>query len=154
GDASALRITQPQNLVPRRDVDGAVRMTGDVHRGRSAFEEGRELVGLAIAVGVFDDADAIELRPLVVRGPKVRVALNNKQPALRIEMSGDRLDDVRSRGEFLDDEPRIRSNGRVLGGNESCGQKDDWPSESRHELLLGRLERIIAEPLAKGKDES
>ena len=55
-----------------------------------AFEEGREAVGLAVAVGVFEQADAIVLGgPCNPWRPKVRVALDDQQPALAVEVDAD-----------------------------------------------------------------
>ena len=64
-----------------------------------------------IAVGVFDDANAILLRPLVALRPKVRVAFNDEQPPLGIEIDGDGMDDIWRRGELNDFEPRIERTG-------------------------------------------
>ena len=58
----AFGVAQPQDLVARGDVHRAVGMNGEVHRVRRALEEGGELVGLAVAVGVLEHADAVELR--------------------------------------------------------------------------------------------
>ena len=82
-------------------------MDREVHRVIGSFEESRDLVRLAVAVGVFEHADAIVLRAVVLRGPEVRVALDDEKPALRVEVERDRMDDVRRRGEEFDHQPRI-----------------------------------------------
>ena len=90
-------------------------MDGEVHRVRRALEEGGELVGLAVAVGVFEHADAVELRPLVLRRAEVRVALDDEQPALGVEVERDRVDDVRRGGEQFHHEPLDRRRTGVAG---------------------------------------
>src|SRR5262249_31475328 len=90
-----------------------------------------ELVGLAVAVGVFEDANAVELGAGVLGRPEVRVALDDEEPTLRVEVTRDWVDDVRRRGERLDDEPRIRGDGRFLLTKEG-GRQEKRESEVAH----------------------
>jgi len=102
---------------------------GDAHGHLRAFEEGRDAVGLAVALRVFEEADAVVFRPLVIGGPEVRVAFDDQQPAPAVEGDADGVNDVRRGGEALDDEARVsglwsvvRGAGRQSGAENECGQ--------------------------------
>ena len=140
GLAVALGVAQTQDLVARGDIDRAVRMAGDVHRGRRALVEGGEAVGLAVAVGVFEDADAVELRPLVVGRREVRVALDDQQPAAGVEVEANGMDDVRSGGEQIDTQTVIGGTGFVRGaaaGSQHAERQQQWDG------LHGKVSRFL-----------
>src|SRR5205823_13546191 len=92
--------------------------------GGGALEEGGEAVGLAVAVGVFEDADAVVLGAAVVGRGEMRVALDDQQPALGVEVDADRVDDVRGGGEqfhfeaVVVDAGNVRLIGRGRGGRQ------------------------------------
>src|SRR5262249_41253998 len=91
----AVSIAQTQDLVARGEIDRAVRMHRNIHRRLCALEESRETIRFAVAVRVFDNPNAVVLRTLIVRRTKMRVALDDQQPAAPIEGDTDRVNDAR-----------------------------------------------------------
>ena len=75
-------------------------------------------------VGRKTNANAIGRRPLVILRPKMRVALDDEQPPLRVEVHADGMNDVRRCGEEFDFEPRIGRDGNFLGGEAACGDEE------------------------------
>ena len=93
-------------------------------RHRQLVGEHRLLVHLAVAVGVLEDADAVE-RLLRVPAGRVRQEgqhLEHPQPAVRIELHQDRRLDHRFRGDELDAKSRRQGEGlHLLLGRQGDG---------------------------------
>ena len=86
--------------------------------------------------------DAIELRALVVRRREVRVAFDDEQPTLGIEVAGDRMDDVGRRGKQLNDEPRIAFAFRLATGRQPTRTRGEPDSGSTMRMnCVGRKTR-------------
>src|SRR5262249_37074513 len=77
-------------------------MNGKVHRVPGPFKKRGRLAGFDV-----EGPKPIEFRALVILRRKVRVALDDKQAALRVEIARDRMHDIGSRGEQLHHEARI-----------------------------------------------
>ena len=106
--------------------------------------------------GVLDHADAVELRPLVIRRAEVRVALHHKKPPLRVEVERDGVNDVRGRCEQLHHQPlvgrgrrfrRLAGCAEAIVGQEACREES---SESTHvrdcSICVPRVARAGLQP--------
>jgi len=89
-------------------------MDGKVHGVAGAFEErGCFLTSLKRKRGV-EHANAIEFRPLVILRCEMRMALDDQQPPLGVEIARDWMHDIGRRREQLDNEARIGGFGYIL----------------------------------------
>ena len=100
----------PTNTPPLPDLDagaeveraepGLLPLLG--HREVLALREDRALVADAVAVGVFEDHDAVARRLALRRALRVLEALDHPDAALLVDGERDRVDDLRLAGEELD----------------------------------------------------
>ena len=72
------------------------------HREVLALGEDGPLVARAVAVGVFEDHDAVARHLALRRALRVLEALDDPDAALLVDGEGDRVDDLRLAGEELD----------------------------------------------------
>ena len=99
-----LRRGQVEQLGAVGDVGAAVAGLDAGGDEQAVGEDGR-LVGLAVAVGVFEDEDLV-VRLLARLDLRVDLARRDPEPALRVEVHLDRLGEQRVGGEEVDLEPR------------------------------------------------
>ena len=92
GLAVAVGVLQEEDVRRVGDPDAAV-ADGDAGGDVQPLGEDRELVGLAVAVGVFENLDAVAARARLAA--RIFEAFGDPDPAALVEGHGHRIDDVR-----------------------------------------------------------
>ena len=94
GGVVPVDVDQPENVVARRYNHRPIALGDEVHEKVLALIKRGDVIGLAAAGGVGEDANAIGRRPLVFLRPEVRVRFDDHEPAVPIDGCADWRDDV------------------------------------------------------------
>src|SRR5687767_5682105 len=83
--AVVVGVAQTVNIFSSGDIQRSITMKIDVHDIHEALVKDRSLIGAAVAIGVFEDQDAVRLRSVIVVWTKVRMTLSNEHPAAIVD---------------------------------------------------------------------
>ena len=107
GPAVAIAVLQSVERASGRDEDRAVAGDRQVHRLLGALEERAGAFRLAVVVSILEDANPVRRRPLITRRPKVRMALDDQNPAAVVDRDPRGRDDLGLGGDSLENQSRI-----------------------------------------------
>ncbi len=111
GSPVSICVSEPEDFVAGSKIDGAIGMNGNVHRGGSAFEKSSKAVGPSIAVGIFQEADAIVLGTRILLGTKMGVTFDGQESATFVEGDCHWMNDLRLLSEEDNFQPGIDATG-------------------------------------------